>query len=272
MWMPLLALMACAPESVDDALALECDGEGPSRTLLIQQIRFVRQTDGVSEGFDLDGQTDTCDVDDYVSPEGTESVDNAFAALLPALELTEARTMEDIIADSIRSGRLLLLIDLDDLDQDADDACVDVTLQRGSGVPMLGNDGEVLPGQTFDLDLDVPPSRVESATLSNHRVTASPLELTLPIQIFEYEFDFSLSDAVLQVTMEEDGRMHGLLAGGLSIQSVLDVASNPDVDPSLLPLIEGLLPLFADLEPDANGECQKLSMTFEFEAIDAFRF
>ena len=269
-WLPLL-LLGCGPTPEDPALA-ECDGDGPARTLRIRDIRFVRQTDGVSEGFDLDGETGTCGVDDYVAPDGTPSIDNAFAGLIPALELTEARTIEDIIAESIHSGRLLLLIDLEDLDREDDDPCVDVVLQRGVGIPMLGNDGEVLPGQTFDVNPNLGASRVAGAPLAGGSVVASPLELTLPVQIFEYEFDFSLSDAVLRVDLAPDGTVHGILAGGLSLASILEVANNPDVDPALLPLIEGLLPLFADLEPGPDGECQKLSMTFAFEAVDAFRF
>lgn len=269
MWrlLPLVWLGCGGPEPVDP----QCEGAGSSRVLLVSDIRFVRADAGVSDGFDLDeSASGACGVTQYTGPDGAPGIDNAFAALLPALELTEARTMEDIIAASVRSGELLILIRLDDLDDARDDACVDLRLQRGVGQPLLGNDGEVLAGQTFALNDGVAESHVAGVELVAGRVDGGPITLELPVRIFEYEFDFTLRDGRVRVQFDDDGRARGLLAGGLPVESLLAVAANPDVDPSLYPLIEGLLGQFADLAPDASGACTQLSMTFAFEAVDAF--
>lgn len=264
-------LLACGPDP--EPVDLSCDGEGPTRAFVVRDIRFARAVDGVSDGFDLDGSgsdSPACGPDDYASPDGEPGIDNAFAGLLPALELTEARTMEDIIAASVRSGELLILLELGDVDDGEHDACVDVSLRRGSGSPLIGNDGEILPGQTFAEMDGVAPSAVEGVPLVDGSAEAGPVTLDLPVNIFEYAYDFTLLGGRVRVDLRPDGTATGVLAGGLPLDTLLQVAGNPDVDPDLLPLIEGLLGSAADLAPDADGACTQLSMTFTFEAVPAF--
>lgn len=270
-----LALVGCRTfydDAVDPARLAQCDGDAGTEVLVLRDIRFVRQTGGVSRGFDLDGGDEDvgCDVPEYTSPDGVGGIDNAFAALIPALELTEARTMEDIIAASVRSGELLILLQVDDLDDPRHDACVDVTVQRGMGTPLLGNDGELLPDQTFDVNRDIPASTVWDVGIVDGTVQGGPVSVALPIAIFEYDFDFALLDGQVRVDFGRDGTARGLLAGGLPLETLLQIAGNPDVDPDLLPLVEGLLTQFADLAPGPDGACTRLSMTFEFEAVRAW--
>lgn len=270
-----LALIGCRSfydDAEDPSRMAQCDGDARTETLVVRDIRFVRQVAGVSRGFDLDGGGENagCDVPEYTSPEGVEGIDNAFAALIPALELTEARTMEDIIAASVRSGELLILLQVDDLDDPRADACVDVTLQRGLGTPILGNDGEILPDQTFGVNPDIPESTVWDVGIVGGTVQGGPITVAIPIRIFEYDFDFALLDGQVRVDFRQDGTVRGLLAGGLPLDTLLQIAGNPDVDPDLLPLVEGLLGQFADLAPGPDGTCTRLSMTFEFEAVRAW--
>jgi hypothetical protein len=270
-WLAAWLLSGCVTEPAVDDVA--CDGAGARRVLVVRDIRFVRATDGVSDGFDLDGSgaaDSACGPADYIGPNGQLGIDNAFAGLLPALELTEARTMEDIIAASVRSGELLILVELADLDDDRNDACVDVALRRGQGEPLLGNDGEILPSQTFAEMDGADASVVTGVPLEGGSASAGPVTLALPVNIFEYQYDFSLLDGRVRVDLDGRGRATGVLGGGLPLDVLLQVASNPDVDPTLLPLIEGLLGQAADLAPDEDGTCTRLSMAFQFEAVEAF--
>ena len=91
-------------------------GSGDTQTGVVSELVFARVDDaGVSKGFDLDEATSDegglsgCGIGDYTDPDGSNGVDNAMARLLPALDLTEAVAMEDLILQMINSGELLLM-------------------------------------------------------------------------------------------------------------------------------------------------------------------
>mgnify|MGYP001322758305 CR=1 FL=1 len=67
--------------------------------------------------------TDGCGRADFTSPDGVPGIDNAFARLRPALDLTEASALELIIQEAINSGGLLATVQLDGLHHPTDDAC-----------------------------------------------------------------------------------------------------------------------------------------------------
>jgi len=277
----LLVVLGCKDQRAErdktgNSSARQCDGRGPSQVLLTRQITFSRAVDGVSEGFDLDGyesgSTDPrgCYVEDFVDPEGQVGVDNSMARLLPVLETTEAAALEPIVQDSINGGALLLMFELTDLDDTADDDCVDVDIFKGFGQPMIGNDGWLLANQTVMLDPESPITGASSSIVDG-RLEAGPVDVVaLPIQVLDLDSTLELFNARLRLEPREDGSWRGLLGGGLEVAAIVDTATLQNVDPAVFELIGPVLYAVSDLEPDALGSCQHLSVTMELDLVPAF--
>jgi hypothetical protein len=273
----LLLLLACGPDDTPTGspeldtgtAAQECAPGGPRPGWLVSRFTITPVSDGISDGFDLDDGAEGCGVDDFVAPDGTDGIDNAFGTLLPALALTEAAAIEPLINASIKGGNLLVTFELDDLDDPWSDACVTLNVGRGDGVPMLGTDGEVLWGQTLDragpADFSADASVVDG-------VTETDLQLTLPVEIFGLQLDFELNGGAIRLEQQDDGTVTGVLAGGIDVAYILQVAREENVDPDLAGVLEVLLAGAADLAPDADGTCTQVSMALSFETIPVFFF
>jgi hypothetical protein len=274
----LLALAGCQNEPEEQRPAA-CSGTDENAVALITSLRFGREhEDGTAPGFDLDddvssmGGSTGCGRPDHVDPEGVEGIDNAFARIVPLLDQTEAVAVEGIVLDHIQSGELLLIIELEDLDDPLDDACVDVTLGRGKGAVLQSADAELMPHQTFERDPDLPSSQVLEAGLFDGRVDAAPVQFAMPITIFAAELNLQLRDGALRVELADDGTMSGFVAGGIDIYSILDIVNNNAVGDEVKDLLDGMLRASADMDPDGDGTCDHISATLEFDATPAFLY
>ena len=117
--MLLAMLLGCSSDSskeINTAKTCSAAEGGETITAVVNTLTYARQVDGIANGFNLDGViSDTsdetgCFKPDLVGPDGTQGVDNAFSALIPALESTEAVALETLIQTSINSGELLLMM------------------------------------------------------------------------------------------------------------------------------------------------------------------
>jgi hypothetical protein len=279
--------MGCAAPSNDDggsrdrnqAEDLSCDGAGDSVTYLVRAMGLEEAQDGaVSDGFDLDGlQSDEydpggCYVEDYTSPVGVGGIDNAMSLLMPLLATTEAVVLEDLMQDSINNGAMLMMFGLDDLDDEHNDECVDVTLFMADGDPMLGNDGWLLPNQTLEPD-PASPRNTGSAVLKDGVLEVGPYDVVeLPLTVLDLSATLRLHNARIRLTRHEDGSMSGVMAGGLEVQDIVETVTLQNVDPIVYELLAPVLEVVADLAPDADGVCQQLSITTNVELVPAFLF
>lgn len=274
--LPLALLGACTASGGDSGPAGACSGTDATEVGVLMHVEFARAVDGVSQGFDLDGVDSTlggssgCGIGDMVDPDGNPGIDNSFANLIPTLELTEAQAVEGIIDNTIKSGELLLMFQLADVDDLQDDSCVDFTLLQGQGTPLLGTDGELLADQTFDPDPAAPSTSVAGLSMAGGRVVAAPLDVNLPIQVFDLSLDFTLASGAMRVDRNEDGTFSGVFGGGVDPAYLLAIAGTEDVDDALYGILEGLLANAADLDFDGDGECEALSINFEFQAVGAY--
>lgn len=242
---------------------------------MARKLSFARADDAglVSEGFDLDGVDAQCGVADFTDPEGATSVDNALAKLLPVLEQTEAAVIEPLIQDSVNGGAMLLMFDLTDLDALADDACVEVDVFKGLGIPMVGYDGWILPYQTFEVNPDTPVTAAPTAALIDGRLEVGPIEtVDLKITVLDLQATVRLHDVRLRLEPLPDGTWTGLIAGGVLVEDIVEVATLQNVDDAVFELIGPVLDLLADLAPDETGTCTQISMTLQLEAVPAFVF
>lgn len=253
---------------------------GPiTRLTVIDDLVFTTADGDIAPGFDLDGVVSdgssetTCYSIDYVSPEGVEGIDNKLAGLVPFFEAFGIGAAQGLIKDAIETGGILLMLQLSDIDDLQNDDEITVTLRAGSGVPLLGTDGKLLPGQTFSIHEDTPDS-MGTGRIVDGRIEAGPLEVSIPIVVFGIRYDLTFLDTRLEATWTEDGGLAlGMLGGAIRIAELITIGEvAAQDDPSVLAAIEGLLGSAGDLEPDDEGVCQKLSGTFLFTAVSGFLY
>jgi hypothetical protein len=269
-----------APEALDSATkAATCAGpDARPMHWVIDSLHFARVTDGVSDGFDLDGTassgsgTDGCGRADFTSPDGVPGIDNAFGEVIPALENTEFVAAEALINDTIKTGELMLLVSMDHVDDAANDDCIDLSLGRATGDPMLGTDEAFLPGQTLSRDTSFAEAVVSETFVKDGVATGRPISATIPLQVLDASLEFEVLDGAIRLQQHADGMASGVFAGGLDIATVIYVASNEGIAQELKDILASVLYVVADLAPDENGDCQELSITFEFTATPVYLF
>lgn len=270
----LLALAGC--EAEPEAEPTSCDG-GEPLVAVVQALSFSHAADGVSTGFDLDDRVSDsddaqgCGIEDYVDPEGTSGIDNGFARLLPALELTEFAAVQGLIYQAIASGELMIIVEITGLDDLEHDDCVTVTLSRAGGTPSLGTDGLLESGQTLERDPDV-PSTTATGTFEGGRLQAGPIDLALPLQVFDVSLSFAMTDGAVRVDFDPDGNGVGVVGGAVEVDYILSVAATNGVDGRLVGLMETLMGDAADLRPNDAGECEYVSTNFDLVTIPAYLF
>lgn len=280
-----LGVSACKPESkakapLDSGADLgTCDAaEGGKQVWVVNSLTFQRIDGDVSDGFDLDGLSSTtggadgCGIGDFVSPDGAPGIDNAFGRLLPALEATEFAAAEPLIDSLIHSGELMILAEVAGLDDPAEDECVGLALRKAVGEPLLGTDGEMLWGQTLELDASFEDVEFAEVPVVGGSVSGSPLTFVLPVQILNAAIEFPLRNGAFRVDLREDGSIGGIVAGGLNVAEIVEVAENQGIAEDLKQLLRTALFAAADLEPDSTGECTAVSITLAFEAVPVYVF
>ena len=269
--LPLLS--ACSSSSEDPTL-------GPADELaVLREMTFIREGDGVSDAFDLDGIISTeddpqgCNHADVLGQNGEQGIDNAFANVLPALEVAGGAAIEPLIQASINDGRLLLMIGLDGIEDRSEDDCVRLRISRGLGQPAVGGDGLILPGQTFDPDPSRGESIVECATIEDGVLHGRSFSLRLELNIFDEYIDLTLLDSVMEMHLLPEYGYVGRVGGGVLVQEVKDnVATLDGIGDQIPAMIDSILDINADLAPDAWGNCTQLSVAFYFSAATAFYF
>lgn len=248
-----------------------------SYTSLVSDFRFAREEPvGVSPGFDLDGHesrgsdAEGCRKPDLTSPDGETGIDNQFARLMPTIESVGGASIEGLSLEAINDGRLLITITLDGVEDLQNDDDVSVTISRGAGAPLVGNDGRLEPGQTVELSTDYEQSRVEGVSIVDGVATAGPFALSLELQVFQFVISFYTEDAFVHLETHEDGSVAGFLSMGLPVEQIVAIASLPGTG-TVGELIATSAPLFADLRGE-SGECDAISVTALIETVPAFLF
>lgn len=275
-----LALGSCKDEgsaAVSDTAGLpSCDSLETAERYLVRTLVFGPESDGVAWGFDLDGHVsgvgdlEGCGKQDLVDPEGNAGIDNAFAGLLPTLEQTEAIAVETLIQDAVNSGNLLLALELSGVDDRLNDDCVTVRLGRAEGVPLLGNDGLLLDGQTLAWEPDSLGPPIEAALIDGQLV-ASPFTVDIDLRVITADVKLSLLDSGLRLQLDEDApRATGFVSGGFQTAQLLDVLSDQAIDVELRAILEQGLPLLADLVDPETGACDLMSVTLEYDAVEVY--
>ncbi len=249
------------------------------RIAVARALAFQTEMGGVSRGFDLDGRVSgdsdmaSCNQTDFTSPEGTPGVDNQFSVLANTLANIAGDAVQGLIRGAINDGTLLILLRLDGVDGLADDPCVDVTLVPGVGKPLVGTDGMVLQGQTFDPDPATPPSTVRCGTIKDGVLQAGPFEALLPFQVLQVRGVLRIHETRLRAELGEDGGMKVLLGANVEVAQVSALAHTDGAfSASNVELVDVVLASIADAAPDSTGKCQQISTAITLELTRAFLY
>ena len=268
-----LGMVACTPmgEDTGDPLAA-CGDPADKLSLVVTSIGYMRVSDGISWGFDIDGKdAQVCGHADYQTPYGKSGIDNGLATLVPALEASEAKVIEGLLNSTILEGRLLLAVEISRLDDLYEDDCVDVEFFQAYGEPLLGTDGGVLPGQTLMRNPDTPSSKIEGMSIECGVLEAKPMDIDLPLGVLDAFFELNFTDGGLQVNFGEDGIHSGFFTGAAAKDEIFEILYSSDgIDDDIRNLVEGLLDYALDIDSDGDGTCDELSGGFEFQAGDVF--
>lgn len=276
----LLVALGCAGDAPDDPFAAplpaQCAPTRREQSIVVTRMRFVKASrPGVSEGFDLDGRVSdagdasTCRRADFTSPDGTAGVDNQLSILVPVLESQTAGGLDAVLQAAINSGQLMLSISLDGLDDRRDDPCVRVRFRQLQGVPFVGSDQRIDPGQTFSVNREQPVSEVVGR-LRNGVLEAGPFDIAVPVAVLEARFTLHFRGARLRLRWHDDDTFEALLGGAIDAQELITVVQPLGIPDSLRSLVGQVVRSISDMRPDANGQCQAFSGVIAVEGRSAF--
>lgn len=247
-------------------------------SLVLSRIVFVRESPmrpEVAEGFDLDervsnaGDSMTCRQGDLTSPDGTPGIDNQLARLLPTVDMMTGGALDGLFQGAINNGQLLVGVTISNVEDRCDDDEVEVSVSRVIGMPFVGSDMTLDPGQTFDLNRNEQVTRMRGR-IRNRVLETDPVTLPLPVTILDARFTLPFYGARMRLRFDEEGNATGLIGGGISVNEFIMIASTFNIPMSLKDSVASALRLFADLERDSMGKCQRLSGALDVRARHAF--
>jgi len=259
-------MVGCTP---NDA-SIDCEDQGDTLHYVVTSMGYMRSADGVSQGYDIDGTSDSvCRVDDLTGPDGQTGIDNGLSYLIPALQASEAKVVEGYINQAIVEGRVLLAVEITGVNSLLNDDCVDVTFLQAKGEPLLGTDGGLLAGQTL-LKADLPQSTVEGVAIVDGQLDARPMDLDVPVSLLDANFELNMRDGGLQLRFDEDGVAAGFFTGSIHREEITEILnSSGGVDSDVADLVNSILGLGLDIE-DETGQCAKMSAGLEFNASEIY--
>ncbi len=262
----LAALTACTPEGTQASI--------DSEVHVVRLLELGRITEGVSEGFDLDGVVTSegdptgCGQSDHVDAEGRPGIDNALGSLLPILDLTEASVLGLLLQGAVTSGELLLMMEISTWE----DGSETFRLLRGTTEPLVGTDGLLLAGQTFDLDPTISVAEPVPAERDDEgAVIATDFDFDLPLEILRAQLDLQFQQAAVRMgPADAEGRRKGVLAGGAPWAPIVEELNSTPIDESVKQILSSIVADLADLRPGPDGRCTAISASLSFETVPGF--
>jgi len=124
---------------------------------------------------------------------------------------------------------------LQDLDDLQNDSCTRARISRAKGPPMLGTDGYVEAGQTFERNPDYAEVLVDNVPVVDGEVEFGPFDWELRLQVLDADLNLSLTDAYAHYTISEEGVGFGYMGGGLELNYLTDFLSQIKSDATVVP-------------------------------------
>ena len=253
-----------------------CDAQGPTFLYAVYVMRFAEVVDGISAGFNLDGEVSElagstgCGRSDFTDAQGRMGIDNQFASLIPVLDPVLGQPLNEALARTLSEKALILLVEVQGLDDPQNDDCVRVNLLRGNTQVLVGNDGYLLEGQSYALDPDLPWAKASEAWIEEGRLITSAFELDLPISFSGINLDLFLDEAYLEMSLDSTKEYTGVLGGRLPLEALVQSIAN--IESSIEGIARQVLSGKADLSPDESGQCQAISIAWTFQARSGYLY
>ena len=248
-------------------------------TYVLAEVALIAEAneDGSVIGLNLDDRVDdmpapeSCNKLDFTGPNGEPGVDNQLSLFGPILGLFGGDPAA-LIQGAINEGSLLILLEFEGLDSFENDNNVTVRIHFGTGPTDVGNDGLLVPGQSFDIKPDTVSVEMRNMRIVDGHMDADTFETVLPVAILDQRFNLPIFSGHVSVDFDtETGEITGLLGGGIPTQTLIDdlilmIPGGQDI----APIASLSLSRLADLEPNDIGGCLHLSTAMTIHGVTAF--
>jgi hypothetical protein len=241
-----------------------------------------------SAGYNVDGDTAVACNSHIVgetaefsgqAPDNGAGIDNALGGDLGNLANSS-------LQDSVDDASVLLLIEVKGVDNFTNDSCVGVNfylgaLPAGTMAPMLGSDGRLAPGQTFDISADsftdgmagtMPRIQFGSARIVAGRLQAGPADFPLALNLLGASLNLTIRDAQLRFNISDTEMSVGVLGGALNTMEVITtVNAIPDLA-MYASVVEDTLTGLADIDENGSPDsCEAGSIALKLSGVSAVR-
>ncbi len=253
------------------------------------------------EGIDLDPLVPKsrtggyCAHEDFPGMQGGSGIDNQFYRVFGCSAQYQSTGLSNSFEIEMLTGSWGVLVTLDGIDDIANDDEVAVGIFASADPIQLSPAREPLPYATYAIH---PEPRFQARTrgrIVDGVLTTEPVDVRIEWVVNSIRQDRPLDDAVLQVTLDEEGVMDGYLAGFTQVEDLYNYSfgfrNGTDGTGELAPLrlrsgsavgksfvlgytCEGVYQALyanADADPDPQtGRCRALSTQYRVAAIPAF--
>ena len=266
------------------------DAPPQTRRYVLSAIRIPEPMGTSAVGFNLDGMNSTGDGTTCVelSPDYTSindapetGVDNALGSLVPQLGMLlgdscpmgtpAADCLSALIGQQITEGKLLIVMEVRDINSFVTDSSIEVQLSLGTvpggGAPMLAG-STLAPDQAFDVMAVGTP--VTGAITAGRMAVTTPL-LTISIVTDSLTLDLNIRNAQVRGTFGPmgNGIVNGAIGGSLRVSDIAMAAES--IMPGLSATVMSVLGGIADMEPQSADPttCDSLSVGIAFDGVNA---
>ncbi|MBI2897053.1 MAG: hypothetical protein HYY06_26080 [Deltaproteobacteria bacterium] len=239
----------------------------------------------ITDGFDLDEHvtTERTDPIGCGKADGPGGIDNQLGPLVDAIVQGANLDVEpdQMIADNIADGSLLLLMRLLDVDDGSHDPSVPLYFYLGEDYDDPGNpdnnltgDGQFLVNRSSLEDVEDVESAVikfERGRFHEARFSTEPslFRITVPLST-GMDLDLAVEEAQIEFAYSDDEITEGVVGGYLQIKTILEAIANMDFEDVDIPeaLVRSVLGAQADIDAVGPGPVSGTSCTEETIADD----
>ncbi|MCS6797874.1 MAG: hypothetical protein NZ898_05005 [Myxococcota bacterium] len=278
---------------------------GPTYFWVVNELNVAGANEmGIAPGFNLDGRVSDesdaqgCNKPDYTSPppDNEPGVDNQLGPILDALGGMGVDVgMEAQMA--MAEGNLVVLVEATDVDDLRNDRSVGLSLLVAARKacmtgdadctptwtcdmadrecrPPLDSMGRIRAGGTFDVSRasymadGMTPLVSVTGSIVNGRFRGGPIDLMLTLPVRGAELTLRIRRAQVRFNPSMTAATQGVIGGSLNIdETVMAIRSVSTEIPESL--VRSVLEGNADLDPNAEGECESISLGMTFAGVNA---
>jgi hypothetical protein len=247
---------------------LTCDS-GSSYFYVLDRIAVPADDgSGMVSGFDLDarvsdaGDSSSCGHGDFTSPvTGEPGVDNQFAVLATAL--ASSFDINGSLGSAIAEGTLTMVVEVANVDDLANDNCVNVTVSLG-----YPSDGSTMIPPEAGRQYDTRELARVAGHITNGRLETETLRVESAITLVDPPVPFVIENAKVEMDLSPTGVADGVIGGSVRVATLLDAVEA--MAPEMASLAGLVLDSNADLDR-AGSTCESISAGFEFAGMQAVK-